>query len=91
MDTVHYCHVWGASNWRIRFSLIILFSGIFFRTASWMALTSGLFAIFLFLVIPFSEEPWLSEQYGKQYEDYCRLVPRFVGVRSFKPLIPKTQ
>ncbi len=68
---------------------IILFGGIILLTASWMALVAGLFAILLFLVIPFSEEPWLKEQYGESYVEYCRMVPRFVGVRSFKPVIPK--
>lgn len=32
----------------------------------------------------FSEEPWLRQQYGKTYEDYCKEVPRFIGLRSFK-------
>ncbi len=68
---------------------IILFSGIVLLSASWMALFTGLFAIVLFFVIPFSEEPWLKQQYGKPYEEYCRMVPRFVGVRSFKPILPK--
>ena len=68
---------------------IILFSGIILLTASLMALITGVFAIFLFLVIPFSEEPWLKKQYGLPYDNYCRTVPRFIGVRSFKPVIPK--
>ena len=68
---------------------IILFGGIILLTASWMALVTGAFAIFLFLIIPFSEEPWLKQQYGKPYIDYCRMVPRFIGIRSFKPVLPK--
>ncbi|HSV49388.1 MAG TPA: isoprenylcysteine carboxylmethyltransferase family protein [Candidatus Acidoferrales bacterium] len=68
---------------------IILFIGIIFLTASSMALVTGVFAIFLFLIIPFSEEPWLKEQYGNPYIDYCKKVPRFIGIRSFKPIIPK--
>jgi len=54
-----------------------------------LALATGVFAIFLFFVIPFSEEPWLKEQFGQPYEDYCKMVPRFVGIRSFKPIISK--
>ena len=68
---------------------IILFGGIILLTASWMALVTGAFAIFLFLIIPFSEEPWLKQQYGNPYIIYCRMVPRFIGIRSFKPVLPK--
>jgi protein-S-isoprenylcysteine O-methyltransferase Ste14 len=64
---------------------IILYSGIIILTSSFMALVTGIFAIFLFFIIPFSEEPWLRQQYGKSYEDYCKIIPRFVGLRSFKP------
>ncbi len=69
---------------------IILFSGIILITASSLALIIGLSAIFLFFLIPLSEESWLRQQYGETYVNYCRLVPRFIGIRSFKPLIPKS-
>ena len=68
---------------------IILYSGIILVAWSFMALVTGLFAIFLFFIIPFSEEPWLRQQYGQQYEEYCKMVPRFIGIRSFKPAIAK--
>jgi protein-S-isoprenylcysteine O-methyltransferase Ste14 len=68
---------------------ITLYVGIIFLTASYFALITGLLAIFLFFIIPFSEEPWLREQYGKPYEEYCKRVPRFIGLRSFKSVIPK--
>ena len=68
---------------------IVLFTGIIFLTASFMALVTGALAIFLFVIIPFSEEPWLKEKYGEPYENYCKVVPRFIGFRSFKPIIPK--
>ena len=70
---------------------IILYSGIIVVTWSFMALVTGVFAISLFFIIPFSEEPWLRQQYGRQYEDYCRMVPRFVGLHSFKPATPKNE
>ena len=63
---------------------ITLFIGIIFLTLSISALITGAFAILLFFLIPFSEEPWLREQYGKPYEDYCRVVPRFIGYRTFR-------
>jgi protein-S-isoprenylcysteine O-methyltransferase Ste14 len=64
---------------------IILFAGIIILAASLLALATGTFAIFLFFIIPFSEEPWLRQQYGEPYVQYCKNVPRFIGIRSFKP------
>jgi len=63
---------------------ILLYTGIIFVTLSSLALITGTFLIFLFLVIPFSEEPWLRQQYGESYVEYCKNVPRFIGIRSFK-------
>ncbi len=68
---------------------IILYSGMILIAWSFMALVTGIFAIFLFFIIPLSEEPWLLQEYGQAYDEYCRMVPRFVGIRSFKPEIPK--
>src|SRR3990172_7646966 len=63
---------------------ILLFAGIVTVTFSFMALVTGALVILSFLVLPFSEEPWLRQQYGKPYEEYCNKVPRFIGLRSFK-------
>ena len=68
---------------------ILLYVGIILVTSSFMALVTGAFLILLFLVIPFSEEPWLRQLYGKPYEEYCKIVPRFIGLRSFKPEVRK--
>ncbi len=63
---------------------IVLFAGIIIMSASLMAVLTGAFAIFLFFIIPFSEEPWLRQLYGEPYIEYCKNVPRFIGIRSFK-------
>jgi protein-S-isoprenylcysteine O-methyltransferase Ste14 len=42
-----------------------------------MALVTGVLSIFLFFIIPFSEEPWLSQHYWQQYEEYCKRVLYF--------------
>ena len=64
---------------------ILLYSGIILVTYSFMALITGALVTLLFFILPFSEEPWLRQQYGKSYEEYCKKVPRFIGFRSFKP------
>lgn len=63
---------------------ILVYTGIILATYSFMALATGVLIILLFLVLPFSEEPWLRQQYGEPYIEYCKNVPRFIGVRSFK-------
>jgi protein-S-isoprenylcysteine O-methyltransferase Ste14 len=47
--------------------------------ASWIALIPYLavFAIFYFAVIP-AEEQFLRKTFGRQYEEYCRNVPRLL-------------
>ncbi len=63
---------------------ILIYAGLILVTYSWMALAAGLLLISAFLILPFSEEPWLREEYGKAFEDYAKTVPRFVGMRTFK-------
>jgi protein-S-isoprenylcysteine O-methyltransferase Ste14 len=63
-------------------SEIALYLGAILVTDSAMALAIGGLMMLWFAMAPFSEEPWLRRQFGKEYEDYCRSVPRFVGLRS---------
>ena len=61
----------------------ILYSGIILVTDSYYALITGLAFILLVLLTPFSEEPWLEEQYGEEYRAYKNRVPRFIGIPAF--------
>jgi protein-S-isoprenylcysteine O-methyltransferase Ste14 len=40
------------------------------------------------VLLPFAEEPWLREQFGAEYERYCRRVPRFIGLRTVRSAAP---
>lgn len=64
---------------------LLMYSGIIFSTYSFMALVTGSVMIVIFIILPFSEEPWLKQQYGEAYLKYYKRVPRFFGLRSFKP------
>jgi protein-S-isoprenylcysteine O-methyltransferase Ste14 len=64
---------------------ILLYAGVILATSSFMALVTGTLVAVVFVILPFSEEPWLQQQYGKPYEEYCKRVPRFIGLRSFRP------
>ena len=44
-------------------------------------ITHALLALW-FIVAPLSEEVWLKEQYGEEYERYRREAPRFLRVRA---------
>jgi protein-S-isoprenylcysteine O-methyltransferase Ste14 len=63
---------------------IILYSGLILMTFSFMVLVTGLIIIAMFFILPFSEEPWLLQEYGKAYEDYSAKVPRFIGINAQK-------
>jgi len=63
---------------------ILIYGGIVLTSYSFMALVTGALLVLAFFILPFSEEPWLRQQYGEPYVEYCKNVPRFIGIRSFK-------
>jgi len=63
---------------------ILLYSGLILTTFSFMVLVTGLSLIAMFFILPFSEEPWLLQEYGKAYEDYVAKIPRFIGINAQK-------
>lgn len=52
--------------------------------ASWSAYLTVLAALDAVVLVAavVGEEPWLSEQYGDEYDDYRESTPRFVGLPS---------
>ncbi len=52
--------------------------GFVFIFNSLLAFIAGLLGIILFIITPFAEEPWLKEQFGINYEEYCKKVRRFI-------------
>jgi protein-S-isoprenylcysteine O-methyltransferase Ste14 len=39
---------------------------------------TGILGIIAFLLAPYAEEPWLREQYGEEYIEYCKKVRRYL-------------
>jgi len=50
---------------------------------SWIAATVG---GLLFLITPFTEEPWIRERFGARYDKYAEQVPRFIGACKSPPM-----
>jgi protein-S-isoprenylcysteine O-methyltransferase Ste14 len=61
---------------------ILAYLGVVLITNSLLAAVIGAFIILWFLMAPFAEEPWLDRQFGEQFQNYCRRVPRFLGFVS---------
>lgn len=71
-------------------SNIALVIATFLLTNSMLVLVTGILAISWFLIAPLCEEPWLQLQFGNDFRDYLRAVPRFIGIRSFRRILKKT-
>lgn len=59
---------------------IFIIIGIIILSNSLFSFITGLLGIFLFISVPFIEEPWLKKQFKEEYEDYCKKVSRFLFV-----------
>lgn len=53
--------------------------GLMLLMNSWMVWIIGILALVLNYLAPFTEEPWLEDQYGDCYREYKQRVPRFIG------------
>jgi protein-S-isoprenylcysteine O-methyltransferase Ste14 len=51
---------------------------VILSNSAWI-LSAAFFGILSFLLVPFTEEPWLLDQFGSEYSEYKRTVPRFFG------------
>jgi protein-S-isoprenylcysteine O-methyltransferase Ste14 len=61
---------------------ILAYLGVVLITNSLLAAVISAFIILWLLMAPFAEEPWLDRQFGEQFQNYCRRVPRFLGFVS---------
>ncbi len=52
--------------------------GYIILTNSWMVWIIGILGVMLNILAPFTEEPWLEGQFGKEYLEYKCRVPRFI-------------
>ncbi len=59
-------------------SAIIMIIGIILISNSSKVLITGFFATFWFILATFTEESWLKDKFGKDYDEYCREVRRFL-------------
>lgn len=56
----------------------MLFLGLSFIANSELLWIAHALLILVFLITPWTEEPWLEEQYGQEYVDYKQSTPRFL-------------
>ena len=68
---------------------ILIYAGVILIFYCFMVLVAGALLVLAFLILPFSEEPWLRLQYGEPYVEYCKNVPRFIGIRSFRQALQR--
>ena len=58
--------------------IVIALLGVILITNSLLTTILCILTITAFLITPLAEEPWLREQYGEEYIEYCKKVPRYL-------------
>lgn len=58
--------------------ILLLFAEAFFFRSWLLAEWAAIFSIGNAIYFPFSEEPGLRKRFGREYEDYCQHVPRWI-------------
>ncbi|MFV1858529.1 MAG: isoprenylcysteine carboxylmethyltransferase family protein [Anaerolineales bacterium] len=59
---------------------LAILAGFAVLSNSFLALITGALAAVWFILAPFTEEPWLRDQLGEEYEQYMNQVPRFISI-----------
>lgn len=59
---------------------ILMLAGFAILTNSVLALVTVLLGAAWFILAPFTEEPWLRDQFGEDYEQYMNQVARFISI-----------
>ncbi len=57
---------------------IIMIAGLIVLANSFFVLITGIVLILWFILAPLTEEPWLREEFGEEYDKYCGKVRRFI-------------
>ncbi len=65
---------------------IMMLAGFAVLSNSVLALVTGSIGAAWFVLAPFTEEPWLRDQFGEEYEQYMNHVPRFVSILRRKKI-----
>jgi len=60
---------------------ILMLVGFAILSNSVLALITGSLGATWFFLAPFTEEQWLGDQFGEEYDQYAKHVPRFVSIR----------
>ncbi len=70
---------------------ILMFAGFAVLSNSMLALVTGSLGAAWFILAPFTEEPWLREQFGEEYDRYTNQVPRFVSITKRPKSLSETR
>ena len=60
---------------------IAMLAGFAILANSTYAWITCLLGMVWFVLAPFTEEPWLRDQFGVEYELYMKRVPRFLSLK----------